>query len=79
MRVIDRPDEVHHENRPALDLDAVRRRVRERRAAAPLASSPLRDVVEADTDMIEALACEVARLSGANEGLRAVLREMRRP
>ncbi len=65
--------QFHRENTPPIDLDMVQRRIAERRANVAGWSPVVREIADADTDMIELLACELKIQRMANAALKAVI------
>lgn len=68
---------IHRENKPPLDIAPIVARIKERRAHTSgnnfIANSVLKETIDADTEMLEALVTEVKRVRLANVSLRAAL------
>ncbi len=71
---------IHRESRPPLDLADVMLRVAERRAYVANNLLTLgqshREIVTADTDLLEACALEIARVRSANDAQSIVIKAM---
>ncbi len=68
---------VHRESKAPIDLAIVLQRVAERRAYATGLRQSMREIVSADSDMLEACAFECSRLRTALAALREVVAKMR--